>query len=71
MSETPDTTEAACPKCEREWPHICEQTICIDRHGECVCCKFVNRGEHTPHGSGYGTTEELDAISAANKAANI
>ncbi len=59
---------AACPKCGRKWMPPCEQTICIDAHGECIPCRFVPvGGEINKHGSGAGTTEELDAISAAAK----
>ena len=57
-----------CPKCGRQWLPPCEQTICIERHGECIPCRFVPvGGEINKHGSGEGTTEEIDAISAAAK----
>jgi len=30
-----------CPKCDLEWLEPCEQTICIDLHGECIKCRYV------------------------------
>jgi hypothetical protein len=67
-----ESTEAhllvTCPKCGRQWMPPCEQVICIERHGECIPCRFVPvGGEINKHGSGEGTTEEIDAISAAAK----
>jgi hypothetical protein len=48
----------------------CEQAICIERHGECIPCRFAPiGGEINKHGSGEGTTDELDAIGAAGRAA--
>jgi hypothetical protein len=56
----------ACPKCGRQWMPPCEQTICIEMHGECIPCRFVPPGgKINTHGSGAGTDNELAAISAA------
>lgn len=58
----------ACPKCERQYPVPCEQTICIERYGECIPCRFIPvGGEINKHGSGEGTTEELNAIGVEGK----
>ena len=60
----------ACPKCKRQWMPPCEQTICIERHGECIPCRFAPiGGEINKLGSGAGTAEEIDAISATRRAA--
>lgn len=53
---------AKCPKCSTTWPADCEQALCVERHGECIVCRFVPRGERNPHGSGDGVAEEFDAL---------
>lgn len=51
-----------CPKCEREWLDECQQSECVRRHGECIVCRFVPRGQSNPNGSGAGTKNELDDL---------
>lgn len=59
-----------CPKCSMRWPPVCEQTICIDLHGECIRCRFVDKGPRNQYGSGNGVRKEITAISDAIIAAN-
>ena len=54
--------EMQCPKCNKIWPADCEQTLCIERHGECIGCRFVPAGENNQFGSGSGTEAEFDAL---------
>lgn len=54
-----------CPKCEREWPDECQQAECVQRHGECICCRFLPRGPRNLRGSASGTDAEFDALSSA------
>ena len=73
MDELFDGSDAhmivTCPKCGRQWIPPCEQTICIERHGECIPCRFVPvGGKINTHGSGAGTDDELAAISAVHNA---
>lgn len=63
-------TLKSCPKCSMRWPPVCEQTICIDLHGECIRCRFVDKGPRNQHGSGEGIRNEITAISDAIIAAN-
>lgn len=49
---------AACPKCARSWSRPCEQSACIDFHGECMVCRFGI--------GGTGTAEEAESIRIAN-----
>jgi hypothetical protein len=51
-----DGLMATCPKCGRSWPVRCEQAVCIERHGECVPCRFVH---------GDGTAAEFDALAGS------
>jgi hypothetical protein len=47
-----------CPLCKDKWPKDCEQAVCIERFGECICCRF---------GSGAGTKAEIDSITKEAK----
>lgn len=51
-----------CPKCSKNWPDDCEQSLCIERHGECIACRFVPLGDKNQHGSGIGTADEFDEL---------
>ncbi len=61
-SRSPDVN-LRCPCCQRDWPADCEQAICIEKHDECIVCRFTPKG----CGSVSGTKDELDAISAEQK----
>ena len=55
-----------CPVCHRTWLRPCEQGACIERHGECIACRFLPKGsKENKHGSGAGTKQELDALAGA------
>ena len=54
--------ETSCPKCGLRWPVPCQQTLCIERHGECIKCRFVPSGPTTVHGSASGTVQELEQL---------
>ena len=71
FATVPPAPTIACPKCKREWKPPCEQTRCIAKHGECICCRFIPIGAINKHGRASGTREEFDAIGAKNKAANV
>lgn len=43
-----------CPKCRASWSGPCQQTKCIDLHGECIRCRFVPVGPINVYGSGCG-----------------
>ena len=49
-----------CKKCTRLWQVNSEQAISIEKHGECIVCKFTPQGK----GSNNGTKEQLNEISA-------
>ena len=53
---------ASCPKCGLHWPEPCQQTRCIERHGECIKCRFVPSGANNVHGSASGTAQELEQL---------
>ena len=51
-----------CPKCSKNWPDDCEQSLCIERHGECIACRFIPLGDKNQHGSGIGTADEFEDL---------
>lgn len=61
---SPDAS-VTCAKCARVWQPDSEQALCIDRHGECIPCRFLPSGEKNPHGSGAGTTDEFEALGSS------
>lgn len=64
MSETNEESGLlVCPACGTKWEHDSEQAICIEKHGECVVCRFSPSGK----GSRSGTMKDLDNIALERK----